>query len=300
MDENNELILEDTFPGFDDEPDTDGPELDGSQTEATEMETDEAAETEEKAATEESSVAETEKQAPEAEKQAAQEDPDAGLPEKITIKHLKGDYDVPREKIRDTLEKGVDYDRVREQRDTAMRQLEQQTKWRQDHETMISTLETLATKSGTDLEAVVKRLRINLHRGNGATEAEALAKVAQEDAEVKLAMSQRQTQEAHRAQNERQSRAQREFLEFNRRYPNVKVQDVPKDVLQRAASGEMTLANAYADHLYSQLKAENQRLQQSLKAKQQNETNKQKSTGSLKTDGNSTKDDSFLSGFNDY
>lgn len=298
MDEqNNDMILDDAFPGFDDDPVTEDT-LDGTQTEA-ETEVTEAEETGEAEQAAEPAAEEAPPEG-EAENGAPQEDPDAGLPEKITIKYLKGDMDIPKAEIRERLRKGVDYDRVRSQRDAAAQQLEAQSQWRQAHEGVISTLERMAEKSGKDLENVVRTLRINLYRGSGATEQEAMAKVAQEDAEAKLASFQKQAQTRQQEQTRQQSRAQQDFLEFNRRYPDVKIQDVPQTVIQKAATGELSLSQAYAEHLYNELKNENQRLQQSLAAKQQNESNKQKTTGSLKTEGSQTKGDPFLAGFDDF
>lgn len=295
--QNNDMILDEGFPGFDDDLGTEDT-LDGTQTEA-EAEEAETAETGE---TENATTPDTEEAPPEgeAENGVPQEDPDAGLPEKITIKYMKGDMDIPKAEIRERLRKGVDYDRVRTQRDAAAQQLEEQTRWRQEHEGVLSTLERMAERSGKDLETVVRTLRVNLYRGSGATEQEAMAKVAQEDAEAKLAAFQRQSQTAQQAQAQQQSRAQKDFLEFNRRYPDVKIQDVPQNVIQKAATGEMSLSNAYAEHLYNELKSENQRLQQSLAAKQQNESNKQKTTGSAKTEGSQTNGDPFLAGFDDF
>lgn len=294
MNENsNDMGLELEFLSADDFADTEP--LDGSQTEA-ETETGETTATEQ-----ENEQTETPDPAPaqeeEAENTPPQEHQDSELPEKITIKHLKGDYDVPRDKIKDTLERGMDYERVRTQRDAAVQQLNEQSQWRQQHEGTISMLEAMAQKSGKNLETVVRELRVNLYRGNGATQAEALARVAQEDAEAKLAAMQKQTQAAQQQQTEQQSRAQKDFLEFNRRYPDVKLQNVPQSVIQRAATGEMSLSSAYAEHLLNELKAENQRLQQSLAAKQQNESNRQKTTGSVKTEGSKTEDDPWLVGF---
>lgn len=290
----NDMTLEDDFLSAEDFQDEGT--LDGTQTEA-EPETEESTEP-----AQEMAQTEAPPDTPEGEAENAppQEDPDAGLPEKITIKHLKGELDIPKAEIRERLRKGVDYDRVRTQRDAAVRQLEEQTQWRQQREGVLSSLETMAEKTGKDLETVVRSLRVNLYRGSGATEQEALARVAQEDAEAKLAAFQKQSQANQRLQHEQQSRAQRDFLDFNRRYPNVKIDDVPKNVIQRAATGDVSLSDAYAEHLYNQLKAENQRLQQSLAAKQQNETNRQKTTGSVKTEGSQTKGDPFLDGFDSY
>ena len=294
MENNNDIMTED-FLGFDD-ADFASEDLDGGN----QTEEQEAAAEESDVSTESGQAEEPEaggENAPEETHPETNEDPDAGLPEKITIKHLRGDVDIPKADIRTMLSKGYDYDRVREQRDAAVRQMEEKESQYQQRDELLRTLETVAKQAGTDVAGVVKRLRINLYRGNGSTEAEALARVEKEDAEAKLQAMQKQANQARQAQEQRQSRAQQEFMEFHQRFPDVKIQDIPQDVIRKSASGEMSLASAYQVHLYDQLKAENQRLQQTIDARKQNEENRQKSLGSARSAGNGEKEDPFLSGF---
>ena len=294
MENNNDIMTED-FLGFDD-ADFASDDLDGgNQTEEQEPAAEESdVSTESGQAEEPESGGEN---APEETHPETNEDPDAGLPEKITIKHLRGDVEIPRADIRTMLSKGYDYDRVREQRDAAVRQMEEKESQYQQRDELLQTLENVAKQAGTDVAGVVKRLRINLYRGNGSTEAEAMARVEKEDAEAKLQAMQKQANQARQAQEQRQSRAQQEFMEFHQRFPDVKIQDIPQDVIRKSASGEMSLAGAYQVHLYDQLKAENQRLQQTIDARKQNEENRQKSLGSARSAGSGEKEDPFLSGF---
>ena len=294
MENNNDIMTED-FLGFDD-ADFASDDLDGGN----QTEEQEPAAEESDVSTESGQAEEPEaggENAPEETHPETNEDPDAGLPEKITIKHLRGDVEIPRADIRTMLSKGYDYDRVREQRDAAVRQMEEKESQYQQRDELLQTLENVAKQAGTDVAGVVKRLRINLYRGNGSTEAEAMARVEKEDAEAKLQAMQKQANQARQAQEQRQSRAQQEFMEFHQRFPDVKIQDIPQDVIRKSASGEMSLAGAYQVHLYDQLKAENQRLQQTIDARKQNEENRQKSLGSARSAGNGEKEDPFLSGF---
>lgn len=294
MENNNDIMTED-FLGFDD-ADFASEDLDGgNQTEEQEPAAEESGVSTESGQAEEPEAGG--ENAPEETHPETNEDPDAGLPEKITIKHLRGDVEIPRADIRTMLSKGYDYDRVREQRDAAVRQMEEKESQYQQRDELLQTLENVAKQAGTDVAGVVKRLRINLYRGNGSTEAEALARVEKEDAEAKLQAMQKQANQARQAQEQRQSRAHQEFMEFHQRFPDVKVQDIPQDVIRKSASGEMSLASAYQVHLYDQLKAENQRLQQTIDARKQNEENRQKSLGSARSAGNGEKEDPFLSGF---
>lgn len=294
MENNNDIMTED-FLGFDD-ADFASEDLDGgNQTEEQEPAAEESGVSTESGQAEEPEAGG--ENAPEETHPETNEDPDAGLPEKITIKHLRGDVEIPRADIRTMLSKGYDYDRVREQRDAAVRQMEEKESQYQQRDELLQTLETVAKQAGTDVAGVVKRLRINLYRGNGSTEAEAMARVEKEDAEAKLQAMQKQANQARQAQEQRQSRAQQEFMEFHQRFPDVKIQDIPQDVIRKSASGEMSLAGAYQVHLYDQLKAENQRLQQTIDARKQNEENRQKSLGSARSAGSGEKEDPFLSGF---
>lgn len=292
MENNNDMILEDDSLGFDDadfdfSEDGESNQTDAEDTQNQDVEAEEGQD-------EETDFNGSEEQQQEQQQQQEQTNPDADLPEKITIKHLKGEMDIQRSDIRGMLQKGVDYDRVQKQRDAAVKQLEDQTKWRQEREDLFTALESAAKQAGTDLAGIVKKLRVNLYRGNGATEAEALARVAQEDAEAKLTAMQQRNTEAQRQQSEQQSRVQREYMEFHSRFPDVRIENVPQSVIQKSSSGELSLANAYQTYLYDKLKAENQRLQQSLDARKQNESNRQKSLGSAKTAGKGEKADPFL------
>ena len=302
MNETNDIILEDSFPGFDDDDFAEETEFDGNQTEEEETAAEEPEVSTEDVQTEEPAEEQVEQTPAAEETQATQEtaeDPDAGLPVKISVKYMKGEMEIAKKDIRATLQKGVDYDRVQNQRDAAVKQLQEQAKWRQENENTITMLQNVAKQAGTSVEAIVKQLRINAHRGTGATEAEALAKVEKEDAEAKLTMMQNHTTAQKRLQEEENKRVEAEFYEFTRRFPGVRIENVPQSVIERAKNREMSLANAYLTHLYDQQKAENQRLQQSLAAKTQNENNKQRSLGSVKSSGTNRAKDDFLAGFDD-
>ena len=298
MENNNDMILEDDFLGFDDADFDFSEDGESNQTDAEDTQIEDQDVEAEEGQDEETASDGSEEQQQEQQQQQEQTNPDADLPEKITIKHLKGEMDIQRSDIRGMLQKGVDYDRVQKQRDAAVKQLEDQTKWRQEREDLFTALESAAKQAGTDLAGIVKKLRVNLYRGNGATEAEALARVAQEDAEAKLTAMQQRNTEAQRQQAEQQSRVQREYMEFHSRFPDVRIENVPQSVIQKSSSGDLSLANAYQTYLYDQLKAENQRLQQAIDARKQNEENRKKTTGSARSSGSQAQMDDFLKGFN--
>ena len=234
---------------------------------------------------------------------SAEGDDEEELPESaeelFDLKYMKETRQVNREEVVELAQKGMDYDRAVQQRDSLRNSLQEQLTWRANNEDTLSAIENLAKQSGVDVAEFVRNLRTNmLMKQDGLTRNEAHERILREDAEKKLAKKEQadlKTQEA----TMQQTRAQKEIAAFNDKYPDVDVQSIPDEVFRRAASGEVTLSGAYAEHLNSQLNAENERLRAELAAEKQNKINKQKAVGSAKTEGSNAKYDDFLAGFNE-
>ena len=235
--------------------------------------------------------------------ESAEGDDEEELPESteelFDLKYMKETKQVNRDEVIELAQKGMDYDRAIQQRDSLRNSLQEQLTWRANNEDTLSTIENLAKQSGVDVAEFVRNLRTNmLMKQDGLTRNEAHERILREDAEKKLAKKEQadlKTQEA----TMQQTRAQKEIAAFNNQYPDVDVQSIPDEVFRRAASGEVTLSGAYAEHLNSQLNAENERLRAELAAEKQNKINKQKAVGSAKTEGANAKYDDFLAGFNE-
>ena len=233
--------------------------------------------------------------------ESAEGDDEEELPESteelFDLKYMKETRQVNREEVVELAQKGMDYDRAVQQRDSLRNSLQEQLTWRANNEETLSAIENLARQSGVDVAEFVRNLRTNmLMKQDGLTRNEAHERILREDAEKKLAKKEQadlKTQEA----TMQQTRAQKEIAAFNDKYPDVDVQSIPDEVFRRAASGEVTLSGAYAEHLNSQLNAENERLRAELAAEKQNKINKQKAVGSAKTEGSNAKYDDFLAGF---
>jgi hypothetical protein len=303
MNETNDIILEDSFPGFDDDDFAEETEFDGNQTEEEETAAEEPEVSTEDVQTEEPAAEEQVEQTTAAEEtQATQEtaeDPDAGLPEKISVKYMKGEMEIAKKDIRATLQKGVDYDRVQNQRDAAVKQMQEHAQWRQENENTLSEIAAVAQAAGMDVPGLLNSLRVNMLVQQGMSREAATERIRAERAERQIEASRQKHDAQQQQETQRQDRARAEFMEFTQRFPGVRIEDVPQSVIQKSANGEMSLANAYLTHLYEQQKAENQRLQQSLAAKTQNENNKQRSLGSVKSSGTNRAKDDFLAGFDD-
>lgn len=266
--------------------DYDGGSQSADETSEEEENAEEAEQTEETESAEEADGAE------EATEDTAEE-------EMFDLKYMKETKQYTRAETKDLAERGLDYPRVKQQRDAATNALQEQLTWRSQNESVVDAVAALAKQSGVDVAEFVRNLRTNmLMKQDGLTRNEAVERILREDAEKKLAAKEQadlKTQEAAM----KQTRAQKEITAFNEKYPDVDVKTIPQEVFQRAASGETSLIGAYAEHLNSQLNAEIKKLQAELAAEKQNKINKQKTAGSARTEGANAKYDDFLSGFNE-
>ena len=75
------------------------------------------------------------------------------------------------------------------------------------------------------------------------------------------------------------------FANFMQAYPNVKADEIPKEVWEDAGR-TFDLTGAY-------LRYQNRQLQEEIKTLRQNNKNKERSTGSMKSVGSRTKDQAF-------
>lgn len=196
---------------------------------------------------------------------------------KIKYNGAEEEYDLDQMTV--LAQKGRDYDHVREDRDSM----------RGKYGKYEGFLQKLADKAGVSIEEQIDLTEAmwlmdeEAEKGNSLTEAEALLRVQRN----RNAASEKQQEE------KQPTKADEEVARFMREYPGVKYEDIPQEVWAEAnQTGE--LVAAYRGYELKQLKAENEKLKQAAK----NERNAQRSTGPLKTSGNSKKLDDFDEGWN--
>lgn len=195
---------------------------------------------------------------------------------KIKYNGAEEEYDL--DQMTTLAQKGRDYDHVREERDGM----------RGKYGKYEGFLQKLADKAGVsideqiDLTEAMWLMDEEAEKGNSLTEAEALLRVQRN----RTAASEKHEEQQH-------SKADEEVSRFMAAYPDVRAENIPKEVWDEAnQTGD--LVGAYRAFEIKQLKAENEKLKQSA----QNERNAQRSTGPLKTSGNSKKLDDFDEGWN--
>lgn len=215
----------------------------------------------------------------------AQED-QANQPEVFELNYLGNVEKHTREEMIALAQMGRDRDRILQQRDAAQQ-------FRIRHEPMISDLDRIAKQFGMEPAALLNAMEANLLRQQGKTEEEAKAIIRANKADRQLQAIQTKEQTAQQQAEAMRQRQQRDVNEFVQKYPNMDYKTIPAEVWQDVRKGE-TLVNAYGKYEMQQLRAENQRLQQQIAAKAQNEKNKENSLGSMRSGSQTQKTDPFL------
>lgn len=250
---------------------------------------------------------------PEAEQEEAAEEPEAGQEQKgpeadaqpqeteelFDLKFNKEIRKVNRQEVTELAQKGLNHDRILEQRDNLQRQNAELLKFREENDGIIAMLDAVAQKSGMDRNTFLQSVRENAYVSQGLSRDAAHERVLREDAERRLSKADKQEAERNRAQQtvEQQQAAQRQDIErFLKLYKDVDPNSIPKEVWDEVRGGE-TLVTAYGRYENRKLSESNRKLQESIDAMKQNEKNKQKSIGSVKTDGKETGKDPFLAFF---
>ena len=155
--------------------------------------------------------------------------------ELFTLQYRGEQIQVTRDEVITLAQKGRDYDTVRQERD----QLRQ---YRQEADPALSLVKSYAQRNGLSVEQYIDTVR----------------------KQELLIAAQTQARQAARKQG---------MVDFLRAYPDVKAQDIPREVWDRVARGE-SLTAAYTMHRNQQLEAE-------LAAERQNKQNQGRTTGSL-------------------
>lgn len=267
---------------------------------------DDGNQTEEETGAEESTEETAEEPAAEASEEpeeAPEEQETAEAPEKpeelFDLKFNKEIRKVNRQQVTELAQKGLNHDRILEQRDHLQQENAELLKFKQENEALIDLLDAAAKSAGADRNTFLQSVRENAYVSQGMNRDAARERVLREDAEQKLSKS--ELREARREQEkqteESRQAAQKEDIErFLKTYKDVDPNSIPKEVWDEVRSGE-TLVAAYGRYENRKLSEDNRKLKESINAMKQNEKNKQRSIGSVKTDGKETAKDPFLSYF---
>ena len=213
--------------------------------------------------------------------------------ELFDLKFNKEIRKVSRQEVTELAQKGLNHDRILEQRDHLQQENAELLKFKQDNEAIIGLLDAAAQKSGTDRNTFLQSVRENAYVSQGLSRDAAHERVLREDAEQRLSRTEKADAEKQQAQQGQELARQQDIERFLKLYKDVDPNTIPKEVWDDVRNGE-TLVSAYGRHENRQLAESNRKLQESINALKQNEKNKQKSIGSAKTEGKETAKDPFL------
>lgn len=261
---------------FEDLPEEDG---EGNQTEPEQHEDSQEQETtegEEEQSTEEAS----------ADEQAQAEEP------MFDLKYNKEIKQYTKQQVTELAQKGLNYDHVTEQRDRLQQENADLAKFKDEYSGVFETLEAMAESAGKNLPEFLTSIRMNMLVAQGVSQETARERILREDAERRL--------QASAAEENRKSKAeerQREDIRrFQEKYKDVDPKTIPQEVWQAVGKGEL-LVDAYGDYQRRELERQLKEANEKLAIRAKNESNKQKSLGSLQSTKQETGKDPFLEGF---
>ena len=217
------------------------------------------------------------------------------------VKHLGQEIELTMEQMIENAQKGLDYDRIRQDRDT----LKSSRK--------LQLLEDLAKDSGyDDVDAFVENFYENLEESRVIERAEQLsaergidfetaaeiAKMERENEKLKKTMQEVEKVKTRNADQQKQATS--EFQALFAKFPEIKEQytsydKLPESFRQKVAQGEQPLL-AWNNYLLELKDMELKQKEKELEIVKNNQKNKKRSVGSAKGAGQAKETDDFLKG----
>lgn len=201
----------------------------------------------------------------------------------FTLRYMKEDKQYSRNDTIILAQKGLDYDRVRSERDSLKNELPTFREYK-------NFLEELASDSGVSIDQLIENVRASRlvererKAGNVISEVAAKEQIQREktarDKDNAVVEDEIKPEEAP-VQKEKTL----DVESFIKAFPDVKAEDIPESVWLEVRNGA-DLTSAYTRY-------ENKQLRSRIAAIEQNQKNAERSTGSRKTSGNNQTYDDF-------
>ena len=211
---------------------------------------------------------------------------EADQPELIELKHLGQTVRVTPEQLNAYAQMGLDYQRIREDRDAARKEVERLT-------AMETFLKELAAPQGISVEDLIDGARAEVLAKKEHLNKDVALQRIKLDRERKAFEAQKDQQKKEaQTKSQEEAKRQEQFLRFARTYPKVKPNDIPKDVWDAFKDGE-DLVNAYARFENRELREKVSKLESQLETAKKNSENKRRSAGSQRSAGSASEMDEF-------
>lgn len=257
---------------------------DGNQTEPTE--------TEETSQEQESTQGEDEQAH---EDTAADEQPGTEEP-MFDLKYNKETKQYTRQQVTELAQKGLNYDHVTEQRDRLQQENADLARFRDENSAILDTLRAAAEASGKSVPEYLTSIRTNLLVAQGISPETARERILREDAEQRLHSQQKAEEAEASSKRDAEQRQKDDIARFQKKYKDVDPKTIPQEVWEAVRGGEL-LTDAYGDYQRRELERQLREANEKLAIRAKNESNRQKSLGSLQSTKQETGKDPFLEGF---
>lgn len=226
---------------------------------------------------------------PATEKDAPKEESEESRNQTFELKHLGETKAVGRDEVITLAQKGLDYDHVKETLATAQKDVKKLG----DYE---SVLKSMAAKVNQPVEDFIYGVKASiLAEKEHISQDVALERIKheQETSALKEQLSAKEEAEKKIPDTATDQKRQKEILDFVAAHKDVKPETIPKEVWTRVVNN-MSLSDSYDIYEAKMLRDENQRLKDAAAAKEQNEKNAARSTGSRTTSGNAKSKDDWV------
>ena len=226
---------------------------------------------------------------------AADEQPGTEEP-MFDLKYNKETKQYTRQQVTELAQKGLNYDHVTEQRDRLQQEIADLTKFRDENSAILDTLRAAAEASGKSIPEYLTSIRTNLLVAQGISPETARERILREDAEQRLHSQQKAEEAAASSRRDAEQRQKDDIARFQKKYKDVDPKTIPQEVWEAVRGGEL-LTDAYGDYQRRELERQLREANEKLAIRAKNESNRQKSLGSLQSTKQETGKDPFLEGF---
>ena len=226
---------------------------------------------------------------------AADEQPGTEEP-MFDLKYNKETKQYTRQQVTELAQKGLNYDHVTEQRDRLQQEIADLTKFRDENSAILDTLRAAAEASGKSVPEYLTSIRTNLLVAQGISPETARERILREDAEQRLHSKQKSEEAAASSKRDAEQRQKDDIARFQKKYKDVDPKTIPQEVWEAVRGGEL-LTDAYGDYQRRELERQLREANEKLAIRAKNESNRQKSLGSLQSTKQETGKDPFLEGF---
>ena len=226
---------------------------------------------------------------------AADEQPGAEEP-MFDLKYNKETKQYTRQQVTELAQKGLNYDHVTEQRDRLQQENADLAKFRDENSAILDTLRAAAEASGKSVPEYLTSIRTNLLVAQGISPETARERILREDAEQRLHSQQKAEEAEANSKRDAEQRQKDDIARFQKKYKDVDPKTIPQEVWEAVRGGEL-LTDAYGDYQRRELERQLREANEKLAIRAKNESNRQKSLGSLQSTKQETGKDPFLEGF---